>query len=170
MIPVTLEYKWLRWGLAVAVGVWIVAGVGWYCYRKGSAQAHAEDASRYAAELARANEVYREKEKAHVAEVANLRLEYARLDEKEKGADNVVVGQLGSGAKRLRVRAASCPAVPAPGTAPGRTDVPPTCELSPEVGARLYQLAADADSTARQLGALQDWAYSAVKLCNGGKP
>jgi hypothetical protein len=120
--------------------------------------------------LAKAESVYRAKEEEHAKSIEELRVKYARVDSAETGRDSVVVSQLNVGAKRLRVRSASCPAVSATGPAPGRIDEPPTCELSPEVGARLYQLAADADTAARQLASLQEWAFSAVKLCNGGKP
>lgn len=169
MISWSIESAWCKW-LGIAAGCVFTVGVAyWYGFTNGSRQAHAEDARRYAVELDKANEVYRAKEDEHAKSTEELRIKYARVDSTETGRDSVVVSQLGTGAKRMRVRTASCPAVPAPGAAPVGTDEPPTCELSPEVGARLYQLAADADQAARQLAALQEWAFSAVKLCNGSK-
>jgi len=171
IIPIALESKWVRYGLACAVGVWLIAGAYWIGMRNGSRQAHAEDASRYASELAKANDKYRAREKEHADEIDSIRLSYAKKDATELAKDAVSVIDIRRRATPMRVRIvpASCPNPAATGTAPSGGDANPQAELAREDSTEIYDVAAYGDETARQLELIQKWAYEAVRLCNGGK-
>lgn len=165
-----IQSPWARRAAVVFLGLACIASAYWFGRRSGSSEAHAQDALRSREALEIVDREYRAREVEHARQIESLRLGFARVDATEGEKDRTAVSDLAGGAKRVRVRVARCaPASDAATPTPG-ANAAATAELPPEVGARLYQLAADADATARQLGALQAWATEAVKLCNGGKP
>lgn len=174
MLPLALvglsKSPWAKGAAIVFLGLACVAVAFVAGHRSGSseARAKAEADARKALEIA--DRKYRQQEADHAKQISDLRLGYARLAATEAEKDRAVVSDLDSGAKRVRVRAARCAPVPTTGAASVGADAGAEAELPSAVGARLYDLAADADETARQLTALQAWAKEAVRLCGGGRP
>lgn len=170
MIPVDVENRFIKIlaGIAGALAVAVVCYLAGH--REGSRQAHAEDATRYAAELARVEKVYREKEEEHANEAQKARVAYAEVVAAAKSRADVVAADIASGVRVVRVRSASCAPMPATTAAATGTNEQRAGELSGEAGARLYNLASDCNRVARKLNALQEAMNAAVKLCNGGKP
>jgi hypothetical protein len=136
---------------------------------RGISREHAINVDRERAAVAAADAKYRAQEMANAKRVEDLRIEFAKRQAAELAVDSRAAGDLASGARRVRVAVTRCgPSPSAPGPAPARVDDTSSAELAPEVAAALYAIAADCDNTARELTALQGWATSAVKLCNGG--
>lgn len=119
-----------------------------------------------------ANEANRKKELAHEHEVSELRAKLAATEGKEQAVDATAVADFRSGADRLRlpVRTCSTAVAAAADSAAARADAEARAELAPETSAALYGIAADGDTAIRQLGGLQEWAESAVKLCGVTPP
>lgn len=118
--------------------------------------------------LERANRENREQEIAHEQRVADLRAEYALLEGQARSEDKRTIDDLRSGNQRLRLQVASCGS--GAGTAnpsAGGADGAGTAELAPEASAAVWGIAADGDGAIRKLTALQSWARSALKTCNG---
>ncbi len=112
---------------------------------------------------------YRELEREHETNVANLRAEYARANTEAQSMDSRVIDDLRSGIKRLRVQVASCSADTnsgSSGPSSGGANGAGAAELTGAASEHLWRIAADGDRAIRKLTALQDWARSAVKLCN----
>ena len=169
----------LRVALLIALAIGIVAVTHLVAYHtgisRGAAKAHTEDTLREQAAVAAAESRYRAQEMANEKRVETIRVEFAERQATELAVDNRAASDLASGSRRVRVQVTRCSSSPAaPGPAAARADGPETAELAPETAASLYAIAADCDANTRQLTALQDWAKSAVLLCNGqserGKP
>ena len=160
------DSAWFR-SLALLV---LAMALFWAFYRLGmnlgQKKAHAEDAVAYQAAMTRADAKYREQERANEQRVSDLRVEYAKAEASARASDASVSRDLADGTRRMRLKAAACrPSATALGPTPGRVDGAADAELAPEVAAALYAIAADGDQAIRQLGALQAWARSAVRLC-----
>ena len=169
----------LRVVLLVTLAIGIVAVTHLVAYRtgisRGARKAHGEDTLREQAAVAAAESRYRAQEMASEKRIEQIRVDYAKQQATELAVDTHAVGDLTSGARRVRVQVTRCgTGAAAPGPAAARADGPETAELAPETAASLYAIAADCDANTRQLTALQAWAKSAVLLCNGqserGKP
>ena len=162
----------LRAVVIVALALGLVVVTHLIAYRsglgRGTTRAHAEDDARDRAAVAAANAKYRAQEMTYEKRIDDLRVDFAKRQATELAVDRGAAAALASGAQRVRVTVTRCSPNPAaPGPASARVDGPETAELAPEVAATLYAIAADCDKNTRQLTALQAWALSAVKLCNG---
>lgn len=170
MIPLPVLSTLQRHALTILLGVLLLSAValGGYLYGTGKAAEKAAERERtLLTQLTEANEKNREQEKAHEQHVADLRAEFARSNAEARERDARTVADLRAGNQRLRLQVAACSAAPTEspgGPAPG-ADGTRTAELAPETAATLWAIAADGDRAIRKLGALQDWARSAVTLC-----
>lgn len=151
--------------LVGGLGVW-----GGYQYADKKATAAAAEAAAEAAEaLAEANRRNRQLEKEHESRIQDLRAEFAAREAEARERDAAVISDLRDGTERLRFQVRSCRSARPSGAeaaAPG-ADGGGEAELAPETAAALWGIAGDGDAYARRLNALQDWARSALELCNG---
>ena len=143
----------------------------------GAEQAHAEDADKARAAVAKVEAEYRETEKVHEKVIDSIRVQYATEAATAKAVDAPILRDLGVGVRRVGVRPnlARCNPNPSPtGTTTTGVNGAGSPEFTPKVGEDLYRIPTDGDRAIRKLTALQAWARSAVTLCNtqpkGSKP
>lgn len=136
------------------------------------AKASADREAKAARELAALTAKYRKAEQDHSREVAAIREEYQRHENQARADDAAAIADLKSGTHRLRLQVAKCQAAgaAAPDGAGPAVDGAGAAELAPATAAALYGIASDGDRAIRKLTALQAWATSAMKLCNGVQP
>lgn len=158
--------------LPVALSL-VIGGLGvWGGYQwadKRATVAAAEVAATHAAALERANAENRRTEKEHETRVRNLQAEFAAREAEARERDAAVIDDLRDGTRRLRLQVSNCDRarLPEAGPSASRADGGGRAELAPETSAALWRIAADGDAAARRLIALQEWAQSAVRSCNG---
>lgn len=112
-----------------------------------------------------------EKERAHTQRIADISVAHTKEINDAKVLRDRDVAAARSGAIRLRFSQSGgavsdrSPVAPA-GAAPGGCDGCPPGELPGPLAAALYELAHDADDTARQLAACQQVIIEDRRLCN----
>ncbi len=170
MFPLPVLSTLQRHALTILLGVLLLAAVALGGYMHGTGKAAGKAAERehqLLTQLNESNEKNREQEKAHEQRVADLRAEFARSNAEARERDARTVADLRAGNQRLRLQVTTCgtTAPDLPGGPAAGADGTRTAELAPETAAALWSIAADGDRAIRKLGALQDWARSAVTLC-----
>lgn len=160
--------------VAVSLTSSILIGVlgAWGGYQfadKRATERAATVAAQHAEALSAANARNRELERRHEREVQDIRAIYARREAEARERDAAVIADLRDGTDRLRLQVTSCNRSRLSDTDPasGGADGGDRAELAPETSAALWGIAADGDAAARRLKALQEWADTAVRLCNG---
>jgi hypothetical protein len=108
-------------------------------------------------------------ERNHERRVQELQDEFHERETRARVEDAARIADLRTGVDSLRLEVTSCrrSGVSSSGTSSEEPDGDGRAELAPETSATLWRIAADGDTYARRLKGLQDWAHSAVKLCNG---
>lgn len=170
MFPLPVLSTLQRHALTILLGVLLLAAVALGGYMHGTGKAAGKAAERehqLLTQLNESNEKNREQEKAHEQRVADLRAEFVRSNAEARERDARTVADLRTGNQRLRLQVTACSATApdTPGGPAAGADGTRTAELAPETAAALWSIAADGDRAIRKLGALQDWAKSAVTLC-----
>lgn len=166
----------LNWRLyaagALALGLTFGAGFvfGGHKAELAAVEKAADLETKRVEEVGRLNDKLTEKERQHVAEITDLRREFAEKNTVEREADARRIADLSAGNERLRLRFVTprC-ATPSAGaaSAPGGVDGTTSAELAPEVGAALFGIASDGDSAIRQLTGLQAYTLNLYKTCQG---
>lgn len=179
--------QWAYVGAAVLIAALAVfgagAGIGWGLGASSATKDAAEKAAKLAEAVSKekqeqlrqlnaANERNRELERTFDARVAAALADYNKQEGHEQATDAVAAADFRSGNDRLRLPVRTCGAAvaaAAEGAAAG-ADGQAGAELAPAAAEALYSIAADGDTGIRQLGALQEWAQEAVRLCGAQPP